>query len=68
MGVKSENLAVSASLYGQNKKISPARGCVPHPSCLSLPPSGPHTEMVQLLNLTVAVIVQEATGNGCENV
>ena len=31
IGVKSKNLAVSARLYGKNKKISPARGGGPGP-------------------------------------
>ena len=35
MGVKSKKLGVSARLYGQNKKISPARGGAgPHPAYL----------------------------------
>ena len=32
IGVKSKNLAVSARLYGKNKKISPARGGGPGPT------------------------------------
>ena len=42
MGVKSKKLAVSARLYGQNKKISPVRGGSPGPT-LPISAGGGHT-------------------------